>query len=289
MATQIFNRAPSKPVVIAGPCMAESWELLDHVCTRLVKISQNLGFDLIFKASFDKANRTSISSNRGPGIEKAMSWFQDIKTKYGVKVLTDVHESYQIAPVAAVCDVIQIPAFLCRQTDLLVAAVESGKAVNIKKGQFLSPENVKHIVGKVTEAANAKGLAIDYAVTERGTSFGYGDLIVDMRAFPIMHKTGAPLIFDITHSLQKPAAGGTSGEVSGGKREFAAVLARSAAATGYLSGFFLEVHSDPKRALSDAETQVTGDQAEALLKQVLPIWKSAKDASQVDAVFMTGK
>lgn len=285
MTNPIFRQAPEAPVIIAGPCMAESYAMLEVTCAHLVRLSHDIGFELVFKASFDKANRTSIGSNRGPGIPQAMAWFQDLKTKFGVRILTDIHETTQIADVAAVCDVLQIPAFLCRQTDLVVAAVRTGRAVNVKKGQFLSPDNVKHLTGKIQAAAQQMNMVPDFAITERGTSFGYGDLIVDMRAFPIMHATGAPLIFDITHSLQKPAAGGAAGEVSGGKREFAAVLARAAAATGYLSGFFLEAHPDPSKALSDAETQLTLEQAETLLRQVVPIWRQARAYTDVDALF----
>ncbi|MBC7533079.1 MAG: 3-deoxy-8-phosphooctulonate synthase [Oligoflexus sp.] len=282
-----FTRSPKRPTLIAGPCMAESMELLEEVVAPLYALSQELKFDLIFKASFDKANRTSIGSYRGPGLPQTLKWFDAIKSKYpGLPVLTDVHETIQIAEAAEVIDVLQIPAFLCRQTDLLVAAAQTGRAVNVKKGQFLAPENAQHIISKMVAAANEKGFKPNYALTERGVTFGYGNLVVDMRGLKVMSDMGAPVIFDITHSLQLPAAGGSSGEISGGLRNFAPVLARAATATGYLDGFFLEVHSNPNKAKSDAATQLSIDQASVLLRQIIPLWYHLKAAKDSDSAFV---
>ncbi len=286
MRTSLFQRHASKPVVIAGPCMAESYEIMEAVCTQLHSLARELDFTLVFKASFDKANRTSIHSYRGPGLELACLWFAQLKDKFpGLQVLTDVHETQQVAPAAEVIDVLQIPAFLCRQTDLLVAAVKTGRSVNIKKGQFLAPENAQHIISKVLAAAAEDNFVADYALTERGTTFGYGNLVVDMRGLKVMADLGAPVIFDITHSLQLPAAGGQSGEISGGLRGFAPVLARAATATGYLDGFFLEVHPEPVKAKSDAATQLSPSQADILLRQMLPLWKQMRTATAQDSVF----
>lgn len=196
-------------------------------------------------------------------------------------VLTDIHEVVQVAPVAEVCDVLQIPAFLCRQTDLLVAAVQSGRAVNVKKGQFLAPEGTAHIVNKAKAVCTETKKPLNLALTERGVSFGYGNLVVDMRGFPVMAAQGVPVIFDITHSTQQPS----TSEVTGGERRFAPVLARSALATGYLDGFFLEVHTDPKKAQSDAAVQLSILQAETLLRQIVPLWKEMRQASKNDKIF----
>lgn len=286
MQTPLFKRHPSKPVVIAGPCMAESYELMESVCTHLVHLSRTLDFHLVFKASFDKANRTSINSYRGPGLDQACRWFDQLKSKFpGLEVLTDVHETTQVGPAAEVIDVLQIPAFLCRQTDLVVAAVKTGRAVNVKKGQFLAPENAQHIVSKVLAAAKEENLTPDFALTERGATFGYGNLVVDMRGLKVMSDMGAPVIFDITHSLQLPAAGGEKGEISGGLRAFAPVLARAATATGYLDGFFLEVHTDPNKAKSDAATQLSLAQGDILLRQLLPLWKQMQAITAQDGEF----
>jgi len=277
-----FKNYQSKQLlVIAGPCMAESWELVDHVAAELKKHADEHDYKLVFKASFDKANRTSIHSERGPGLEKAGKWFADIRSKYELPVLTDVHETHQIGPVSETVDVLQIPAFLCRQTDLLAAAVSSGCAVNVKKGQFLAPENAEHIVRKAQEVAKESGVAENIAVTERGASFGYGDLVVDMRGFATMHSFGAPLIFDVTHSCQKPAAGSTTG----GARAFAPTLARSAIATGYVDGIFLETHTDPSHAKSDAQVQLSLDQGKALIGQAVELWKQTRQATDIDRMF----
>ncbi len=268
-----------RPLVIAGPCAAESEELINIVGAAMAKLSKELGFDYVFKASFDKANRTAGGSHRGPGLEQTMGWFADLKAKLGVPVLTDVHESWQCEPAAKVCDVLQIPAFLCRQTDLVVAAAKTGRIVNVKKGQFMAPAAMASIVEK------ARAGSKDVWLTERGVSFGYGNLVVDMRAFPIMAATKAPLILDITHSTQLPATGGEGGTTSGGQRQFAPVLARAATATGHLSGYFLEVHTDPPRAISDKDAQLRIDQAETLLRQLVPMWHAAKAYTKIDAQF----
>lgn len=267
--------------------MAESLELMQSVVEPLLALAQELDFDLVFKASFDKANRTSINSYRGPGLPQALQWFERLKIQYaGLAVLTDVHETVQVVEAASVVDVLQIPAFLCRQTDLLVAAVQTGRAVNVKKGQFLAPENCRHIISKIQQAAQEKGLPLDYALTERGTTFGYGNLVVDMRGLKIMADEGAPVIFDITHSLQLPAAGGASGEVSGGLRNFAPVLARAATSSGYLDGFFLEVHAAPSQAKSDSATQLSITQASHLLRQVVPLWRSVRGLAREDHLYV---
>jgi len=277
--------ALSRPLVIAGPCAAESFELMDAVASHLKSLAAELDFDYVFKASFDKANRTSIDSTRGPGLETTLSWFTRLKERHGVRVLTDVHETYQVEPVARVCDVLQIPAFLCRQTDLVAAAAASGRTVNIKKGQFMAPGAMAHIVTKARAAAKQAGKNPDVLLTERGASFGYGNLVVDMRAFPIMAKSGAPVILDITHSTQLPAAGGEGGQVSGAQRAFAPVLARAATATGYVSGYFLEVHTNPTNAISDKDAQLNLAQAAALLRQLVPLWHAAYRFADIDAQF----
>lgn len=275
------------PLVIAGPCAAENYSLMDTVAGSMSRLAEELGFRYIFKASFDKANRTSLGSTRGPGLENALKWFQDLKDRYKVEILTDVHETQQVQPVADVCDVLQIPAFLCRQTDLVVAAASSGRIVNIKKGQFMAPGAMGHIVEKaraaMPQAQNAKDKVW---LTERGVSFGYGNLVVDMRSFPIMAKTSAPLILDITHSTQLPAAGGEGGSVSGAQRSMAPVLARAATATGYLAGYFLEVHTDPSKAISDKDAQLNLVQAEALLRQLIPLWHASQAFRAVDSLFV---
>ncbi len=280
-----MNVLPARPVVIAGPCAAESYTLMRDVGLALAALSKELGFDYVFKASFDKANRTSGGSDRGPGMDQALQWFKDIKAELGVPVLTDVHETWQIEPVAAVCDVLQIPAFLCRQTDLVAAAAASGRKVNIKKGQFMAPAAMANVVDKARLAAKERGVAGEVWLTERGASFGYGNLVVDMRAFPIMAATRAPLILDITHSTQLPAIGGEGGGTSSGQRKFAPVLARAATATGHLSGYFLEVHTNPAKAISDKDAQLSIAQGTALLRQLIPLWKQARDFAVNDGQF----
>lgn len=275
----------TKPIVYAGPCMAESLELLHAVAEPLTKLAQELNFDLTFKSSFDKANKTSIDGYRGPGIELASTWFSEIKKKYKVGILTDIHEAYQAAAVAPVVDVLQIPAFLCRQTDLIVAAVETGRMVNIKKGQFMSPSSMQNAVDKCRAAAARKGIPMRVALTERGASFGYGNLVVDTRAFPIMAETKVPIIFDITHSTQLPGAS-ADGKSSSGERRFAPTLARAATATGYLSGYFLEVHTNPNDAKSDKAAQLSIKQAELLLRQLIPMWHAARSYAEIDRHFV---
>lgn len=231
-----------KPIFIAGPCVIESAELLDIVAQELVSINCELGTDIIFKASFDKANRTSISSFRGPGMEKGLQMLSDIKQKYGLKILTDIHESCQAAPVAEVADVLQIPAFLCRQTDLLIAAAKTGKAINIKKAQFLSGVDMRYPVQKARESG-----AEEVWLCERGNSFGYNNLVVDFRNIPDMLDIVPRVVMDCTHSVQRP--GGGNGCTSGDRR-FVPAMAKAAKAFG-ANGFFFEVHPDPDHALSD--------------------------------------
>lgn len=283
-AEGIFFKHQERPVVIAGPCMAESLDLMTSVAEPLVRLAAELNFRLVFKSSFDKANRSAIDGYRGPGLDKTLKWFGELKSKFGFQVLTDVHETSQCAPVAEVCDVLQIPAFLCRQTDLVVAAVKTGRAVNIKKGQFMAPEAMLNISAKALAAADASGIAADFALTERGASFGYGNLVVDMRAFPILARSGVPVIFDITHSTQLPGAG-ADGKSSGADRFYAPVLARAAAASGYVDGFFLEVHADPAAAKSDKDAQLSIGQAESLLRQVIPLWRQCQNVNAIDPAF----
>ena len=231
-----------KPIFIAGPCVIESQECLDTVAQELVRLNARYGLEIIFKASFDKANRTSITSYRGPGMEKGLQMLADIKAKYGLQLLTDIHEAYQAAPVAEIVDVLQIPAFLCRQTDLLVAAAKTGKRVNIKKAQFLSGADMQYPVQKVLESGGK-----EVWLTERGNSFGYNNLVVDFRNIPDMLKIVPRVIMDCTHSVQRP---GAAGGKTGGNREFVPSMALAAKAFG-ATGYFFETHPDPERALSD--------------------------------------
>ncbi len=279
-----------KPIVIAGPCAAESWDLILEVGQSLKILADQLGFEYIFKASFDKANRTSLGGKRGPGLAQAKKWFADLKSQLQVPILTDIHETIQIADAAEVCDVLQIPAFLCRQTDLVTAAIQSGRSVNIKKGQFLAPHAMVHIAAKALAAqkvSQSSGTSQNQTIylTERGVSFGYGNLVVDMRGFPMMAKANLPLLLDITHSTQLPAAGGASGDTSSAQRSMAPVLARAATATGYLSGYFLEVHRNPKEAISDRDAQLSISQAKTLLEQLIPFWHQCSSLSQIDGQF----
>ncbi len=253
--------------LIAGPCALESRALGMEVAHALKEMCEALGIGLIFKASYDKANRTSGTSARGSGMQFALPVFAEIKKTYGLPILTDVHESSHCAPVATIADVLQIPAFLCRQTDLLVAAAKTGKVVNVKKGQFLAPWDAQNIVKKILGAGNDNIL-----LTERGASFGYNTLVTDMRAFPIMKETGAPVIFDATHSVQQPGGQGTS---SGGERRFIPVLARAALSTG-IAGLFLEIHPDPDKAISDGPNQVPLHKLRGLLEDFLEFDRLAK-------------
>ena len=244
---------------IAGPCVIESAELLDTVAQELVRINNKLGTDIIFKASFDKANRTSIHSFRGPGMDKGLQMLADIKSKYGLRLLTDIHESYQAAPVGEVVDVIQIPAFLCRQTDLLVAAAKTGKTVNIKKAQFLSGNDMRYPVEKAREAG-----AKDVWLTERGNMFGYNNLIVDFRNIPDMLQITETVVMDCTHSVQRP--GGAGGK-TGGDRQFVPAMALAAKAFG-ANGWFFEVHPDPDKGLSDAANMLCLNQLGELIEKL---------------------
>ena len=245
-----------QPIFIAGPCVIESQELLNTVAEELVRINNKLGTDIIFKASFDKANRTSIKSFRGPGLGRGLQMLADVKSKYGLRVLTDIHESFQAGPVGEVCDVIQIPAFLCRQTDLLVAAARTGKIVNIKKAQFLSGVDMKYPVEKALDAG-----AKEVWLTERGNMFGYNNLVVDFRNIPDMLEITPRVIMDCTHSVQRPGAGG--GKTSGDRR-FVPNMALAAKAFG-ANGYFFEVHPDPEHALSDGPNMLYLDKLEQLI------------------------
>lgn len=248
-----------KQQFIAGPCVIESAELLDAVAQELVRINDKLGTDIIFKASFDKANRTSIHSFRGPGMDKGLQMLADIKSKYGLRLLTDIHESYQAGPVGEVVDVIQIPAFLCRQTDLLVAAAKTGKTVNIKKAQFLSGNDMRYPVEKAREAG-----AKDVWLTERGNMFGYNNLIVDFRNIPDMLQITPTVVMDCTHSVQRP--GGAGGK-TGGDRQFVPAMALAAKAFG-ANGWFFEVHPDPDKGLSDAANMLPLDKLGELVERL---------------------
>lgn len=249
-----------QPIFIAGPCVIESQELLNTVAEELVRINSKLGTDIIFKASFDKANRTSIHSFRGPGLEKGLQMLADIKSKYGLRVLTDIHESYQAAPAGEVCDVLQIPAFLCRQTDLLVTAAKTGKIINIKKAQFLSGLDMTYPVEKALEAG-----AKEVWLTERGNMFGYNNLVVDFRNIPDMLTITPRVVMDCTHSVQRPGAGG--GKTSGDRR-FVPNMALAAKAFG-ANGYFFEVHPDPDHALSDGPNMLYLDKLEELITKLL--------------------
>lgn len=254
-----------KPLLIAGPCVIESEELCLMVAGEMKKIADRTGFNYIFKASFDKANRTSAGSFRGDGMEEGLKILQIVKDKIGVAILTDIHLPDQAQPVSEVADVLQIPAFLCRQTDLLIAAGKTGKTVNVKKGQFMAPEDMAYAVEKVASTGNNNTL-----LTERGSSFGYHNLVVDMRSLPIMRQF-APVIFDVTHSVQMP--GGEQGK-SGGRREFAPYLAKAAAAAG-VDGFFIETHPDPSKALSDGPNMIPLSEMEKLLRSLFSIREAA--------------
>lgn len=258
--------------VIAGPCQLESRAHALETAHALKEIAARLGIGLVYKTSFDKANRTSSSAARGMGLEKALPIFAEIRSSLGLPVLTDVHEIEQCARVADVVDVLQIPAFLCRQTDLLLAAAATGKVVNVKKGQFLAPWDMANVVAKITGGGNVKVL-----VTERGASFGYNTLVSDMRALPILARTtGAPVIFDATHSVQQPGGKGTS---SGGEREFVPVLARAAVAVG-VAGVFIETHPDPDNAPSDGPNMVPLKDFEALVKNLIAFDTLAKSGTR---------
>lgn len=247
-------------VFIAGPCVIESAELLDTVAARLVALRESLGVDIIFKASFDKANRTSISSFRGPGIDKGLQMLSDVRSKWGLRLLTDIHEAWQAQPAGEVVDVIQIPAFLCRQTDLLLAAARTGRTVNIKKAQFLSGADMRYPYEKAREAG-----AREIWLTERGNMYGYNNLVVDFRNIADMRQIASTVVMDCTHSVQRP---GAAGGKTGGNREFVPAMAHAAAAFG-ANGFFFEVHPEPDRALSDGPNMLRLDDLEALIKSLI--------------------
>ncbi|MFT8363958.1 MAG: 3-deoxy-8-phosphooctulonate synthase [Sporolactobacillus sp.] len=249
-------------VLIAGPCVIESEALALSTAEKIKEVTEKLGMPFIFKSSFDKANRSSIYSKRGPGLARGLEILEKIKNELDVPVLSDIHEPWQAKEVADVLDVIQIPAFLCRQTDLLVAAAKTGKIVNVKKGQFLAPWDMKNIIKKLEESGNKKIL-----LTERGSTFGYNNLVVDMRALPTMRSYGYPVVFDATHSVQIPGGNGTS---TGGKREFVPFLAKAAAAVG-IDALFTEVHPNPDQAWSDGPNMLKLDQLEEILKPILAI------------------
>jgi 2-dehydro-3-deoxyphosphooctonate aldolase (KDO 8-P synthase) len=249
-------------VVIAGPCVIESRDHALATARALKDIARNVGVPLVFKASYDKANRTSLDSYRGPGLVEGLRVLEQVKSDTGLSLLTDVHDADEAGPAGAVVDVLQIPAFLSRQTDLLVAAAKTGRAVNIKKGQFLAPKDIRHAVAKVTAAGNP-----NVFVTERGSTFGYNNLVVDMRALPMMRELGFPVVFDVTHSLQLP--GGGDG-VTAGLAQYIGPLARAGVAAG-VDGVFLEVHEEPARARSDAQNALRLDLVEPLLRQLVQI------------------
>ena len=248
-----------KTTIIAGPCVIESNELLDTVARKLVEINTKLNVDIIFKASFDKANRTSIHSFRGPGLERGLQMLADVKANYGLRILTDIHESYQAKPVGEVCDVIQIPAFLCRQTDLLIAAAKTGRTVNIKKAQFLSGSDMRYPVEKARDAG-----AKEVWLTERGNMMGYNNLVVDFRNIPDMLEIVPTVIMDCTHSVQRP---GSANGTTGGDRKFVPKMALAAKAFG-ATGYFFEVHPTPDEGLSDAANMLELDKLEALVEEL---------------------
>jgi 2-dehydro-3-deoxyphosphooctonate aldolase (KDO 8-P synthase) len=253
--------------VIAGPCVLEEPDQAFEIAQTLKEAGRRLGVPMIFKASYDKANRSSLTSYRGPGLDAGLEVLRQIATETGLPVLTDVHEPSQCARAAEVCDMLQVPAFLCRQTDLILAAAQTGRTVNLKKGQFMAPDDMRRAVDKARSTGNSR-----VSVTERGVSFGYHNLVVDMRSFEILHADGIPVIYDVTHSLQLPGAG----EETGGQRQFAEPLARAAIAAG-ADGLYLEVHPQPDRARSDSTTQLEPERAETLLASALSIRRALSE------------
>lgn len=251
--------------LIAGPCVIEDEKMVMHIAKEIKDITDELGIDYYFKASFDKANRTSINSFRGPGINEGLRILQKVKDTYELKIATDIHEPYQAELAAEVADMIQIPAFLCRQTDLLVAAAKTGKLINVKKAQFLAPWDMKHVVNKLSESGNNSIM-----LCERGTTFGYNTLVVDMTSLIEMKKYGYPVIFDATHSVQKP---GGNGDATGGNREYVEYLAKAAMAVG-VDGLFIEVHPDPDHALSDGPNMVKLSELKSILTKLIKVYHS---------------
>jgi 2-dehydro-3-deoxyphosphooctonate aldolase (KDO 8-P synthase) len=279
-----FEAGLDRPLfLIAGPCVVESEQLQMDVAGRLKEITGALGVPFIFKSSYDKANRASGTSFRGPGLERGLEILARVRRELQVPVLTDVHDEHQVAEAAAVVDVLQTPAFLCRQTDFIRAVAQSGRPVNIKKGQFLAPHDMKNVIDKARAAAREKGLPEDsFLACERGASFGYNNLVSDMRSLAIMRETGAPVVFDATHSVQLPGGQGTS---SGGQREFVPVLARAAVAVG-VAGIFMETHPDPARALSDGPNAVPLDRMAALLEQLVALDRTVKSRPLLENDFL---
>ncbi len=267
---RVGNRLPF--TLISGPCQIESEARAQEVAQVLVGMTQALGIGLIYKSSFDKANRTSVSAARGVGMDKGLSILAGIRERFGIPVLTDVHAVDQCAPTAQACDVLQIPAFLCRQTDLLIAAAKTGAVINVKKGQFLAPWDMKNVAAKIQSAGNGRIL-----LTERGSSFGYNTLVTDFRSLPIMARTGFPVVFDATHSVQQPGGMGTA---SGGERQFAPVLARAALAVG-VAALFIECHPDPDHAPSDGPTMIPLQDMPALLRCLKQFDDLAKTSGDV--------
>jgi 2-dehydro-3-deoxyphosphooctonate aldolase (KDO 8-P synthase) len=261
-------------VLIAGPCMLENEKLVMQTAEKIKEITTKLNIPFVFKGSFDKANRSSINSDRGPGIDEGLKLLAKVKETFNLPVTSDIHESYQAELAGQVLDIIQIPAFLCRQTDLLVAAAKTGKIINVKKGQFLAPWDMKNVVIKIRETGNEAIL-----LTERGTTFGYNNLIVDMRSLVTMREMGVPVVFDATHSVQIPGGNGTT---TGGKREFVPYLSRAAAAVG-IDSIFMEVHPDPDKALSDGPNMVKLDNLEEVLKPIIEIDQVVKQIQYQEA------
>jgi 2-dehydro-3-deoxyphosphooctonate aldolase (KDO 8-P synthase) len=259
---KLYEKFCSEPTLIAGPCVIENQDMLLRIAEKVAEIAAKLNITYVFKASFDKANRTSIDSFRGPGMQEGLRMLQKVKDTTGLPILTDIHEAAQAVPVSEVADILQIPAFLCRQTDLLVAAANTGKIVNIKKAQFLAGYDMKHPVKKVTDSGNQMVM-----LTERGTLFGYGNLVVDMRNLKDMQEIGVPVVMDVTHSVQRP--GGLDGK-SGGDRKYVPDLALASAACGVQS-FFFETHEDPENALSDGPNMLKISELEALLRKILAV------------------
>ncbi len=264
--TDNISLGGEKLVLFAGPCAAESLDLCLEVGSTMKAICSKIGIDYVFKASFDKANRTSVNSYRGIGMEKGIKLLSDVKSNLNVPIVTDIHESHQAKEVATVADVLQIPAFLCRQTDLLIAAAETGKMVKVKRGQFMAPEDMQYAVDKVRDSGNP-----NVCLTERGVSFGYHNLVVDMRALPTMRQY-APVVFDVTHSVQQP---GGMGGTSGGQRQFAPYLARAAASVG-VDGFFIETHPNPDKALSDGPNMIPLKEMEDFLEMLVKVWTASR-------------
>ncbi len=251
--------------LIAGPCVIENEDIVLHIAKEIKTITEELGIEYYFKASFDKANRTSIDAYRGPGLEEGLRILQKVKDTLNLKIATDIHEPYQAEPVAKVVDIIQIPAFLCRQTDLLIAAAKTGKIINVKKAQFLAPWDMKNVIRKIEESGNK-----DILLCERGTTFGYNNLVVDMTGIVEMKKFGYPVIFDATHSVQKPGGKGNS---TGGNREYVEYLAKAALAVG-VDGIFMEVHPDPDNAMSDGPNMVKLDNLKTILEKLIKVYNA---------------